>query len=47
MSSNNNGAIGKAVEELRAAYNQGITKSYEWRMEQLKGFQKMIAEHKL
>ena len=35
----------KVVEHLRSSYNQGVTKPYEWRMEQLRGFKKMVDDH--
>lgn len=32
------------VKELRGSFNAGKTKSYEWRIAQLKGIEKMIDE---
>lgn len=34
------------VEHLRRAFNAGATKSYEWRMQQLKGVEKMLRLHR-
>jgi hypothetical protein len=36
----------KVVKRLRASYDAGITKSYEWRMEQLTQLKKMLAENR-
>jgi len=39
------GEMRKIVEHLRSNYEQGVTRPYQWRMEQLQGFKRMLDEN--